>query len=504
MTSLFPPSRSSSSSSSQSLDRVWDWLRASPDPALTASPLPPPTPRKSPATSPTRSLKRLRAASRYDIDNDNTPRSSSRTKRRRKHDDSLSEQSASRTGSIVLYDRTVLTAISSAKRTSSPGRDLILLRNARPSISLSSMTMLPKPLSEEAMTRLGQLRGQLGSALKGGYIPGGLRDAIEQDPEFQSSLSMQPIDEEAFDHTDRRTLADFALADTLKQVKNIFQSATLCAEFGRDENAWCFNVVWPLMELAIKLHGGNKWRPESVQSQSINPLYLSRISDPSAPSKERHLFRKTDFCFSYSYLDQHFRALYKQLEGASAIDVSHTMDNFTSRAVLFSGIEVKPENGDRNEAELQMGIWMAASLRKKMELARGAFIGTPGSGSESNSTFAVGHDSNEIQNPNINEDDPSVTALLEPALTIIGHEHNIYYAYPTSATGDITILGPDEKFGNLSTRSVQGIFKLISFYATILDYGYRVEMNSGHDSNGGPWGDYLEKIITNMSSGIHR
>lgn len=36
--------------------------------------------------------------------------------------------------------------------------------------------------------------------------------------------------------------------------------------------------------------------------------------------------------------------------------VSHTTDNFTSRAVLFSGIEVKPENGDQKEAELQIGI----------------------------------------------------------------------------------------------------------------------------------------------------
>ncbi|KAH8710252.1 hypothetical protein GQ44DRAFT_776622 [Phaeosphaeriaceae sp. PMI808] len=121
---------------------------------------------------------------------------------------------------------------------------------------------------------------------------------------------MEPIDEEASDHRDKRTLADFALLDTLQQVKKIFQGATLCTQFGRDENTWCFSVVWPLIELAIKLHGKDKWRPESVQSQSINSLYLSRIPDPSTPSKERHLFRKTDFCFSYSYLDLRFRALY--------------------------------------------------------------------------------------------------------------------------------------------------------------------------------------------------
>jgi len=124
--------------------------------------------------------------------------------------------------------------------------------------------------------------------------------------------------------------------------------------------------------------------------------------------------------------------------------VSHTTDNFTLCAVLFSGIEVKPENGDQKEAELQMGIWMAASLRKKMELARRAFSGTPVSESKPACNFGVGHDSNETQNPDVNADDPSITALLEPALAIIGHEHKIYYAYPSSVTGDITILGPDK------------------------------------------------------------
>ncbi|KAF2811517.1 uncharacterized protein BDZ99DRAFT_518778 [Mytilinidion resinicola] len=476
----------SSTLSSHSFDRVRDWLRASPDPALTASPLRPPTPPRSPAIIPP--LKRLRDASPCNMDNGNPPRSSSPSKRRRKEDDSLPGHSASCTSSVALSERTVLTATGSAKRTSSPSRHLTELRTARPSILLSPITMPPKPLPDDAMTRLGGLRRRLGSALKGGYIPGGLKDAIEQDPDFRLSVSMEPIEEEAFNHEDSRTLADFALVDTLQQVKRIFQAATLCTQFGRDENAWCFSVVWPLIGLALKLHGKGKWRLESVQSQNINPLYLSRIPDLSTPNKERHLFRKTDFCFSYSYHDPHFRALYNRLEEVNAMHVSHTTDNFTSRAVLFSGIEVKPENGDQKEAELQMGIWMAASLRKKMELARRAFSESPVSESEPESNYRVGHDSNETQNPSINVDDTSITAFLEPALAIIGNEHKIYYAYPSSAIGDISILGPDEKFMNLSTRSVQGIFKLIIFYATILDYGYRVELESGQESGGGTLG----------------
>lgn len=114
------------------------------------------------------------------------------------------------------------------------------------------------------MTRLVRFRRRLGNVLKGGYIPGGLKDAIERDPEFRVSLCMEPIDEEAFDYEDKRTLADFALIHTLQQVKKIFQGATLCTQFGRDENAWCFTVIWPLIELAIKLYGKDKWRPESV------------------------------------------------------------------------------------------------------------------------------------------------------------------------------------------------------------------------------------------------
>ena len=135
-----------------------------------------------------------------------------------------------------------------------------------------------------------------------------------------------------------------------------------------------------------------------------------------------------------------------------------------------------------------------------MELARRAFSGTPVSESKPAFNSGVGHDSNKTQNPDVSTDDPSITALLEPALAIIGHEHKIYYAYPSSVTGDIRILGPDEKFTNLSTRSVQGIFKLISFYAITLDYGYRVEMESGDN-----WReDSGARVIKEVGRGIYR
>ncbi|KAH8726886.1 hypothetical protein GQ44DRAFT_770815 [Phaeosphaeriaceae sp. PMI808] len=476
------------SSSVSSLDRIQEWLHASHDPAFTASPFCPPTPPGSSIAAAPRGLKRPCTASPCDMDPTNTLRSSSPTKRQRTETDSLPNQSAFLTHG-VLPERTILTATSSTKRTSSPDRQHIELRTARPSISLAPISVPPSPPSADTLTRLGRLRTRLGRTLKGGYIPGGLKDAIEQDPDFRLSISMEPIGEDAYNHEDKRTLADFALFNTLQQVKKIFQEAALCKEFGRDENAWCFSTVWPLIELAIKLHGNAKWQAESVQSLSINPLYLSRIFDPSAPSRERHLFRKTDFCFSYSYLNPHFRALYDQLGEVNANDISHTTDSFTSRALLFSGIEVKSGTGNLEVAELQMGIWMAASLRKKMELARRAFLRTTVPESELISHPEVRHESNATQNLDINADDPSITALLEPAFTIVGHEHKIYYAYPSSTQGDVTILGPDEKFGaDLSTRTVQGIFKLISLYATILDYGYPSETMNRQETDGGTLG----------------
>lgn len=240
------------------------------------------------------------------------------------------------------------------------------------------------------------------------------------------------------------------------------------------------------------------WHALAAKPKTSTPI-TSCIPDPSPslPDRDRPLFRKTDFGFSYSYLDPRFAALYTQLEGTEDMHVSHTLDNFTSNVALFSGIEVKRENGDQKEAELQTGIWMAASLRKKMELARRAFPAsdaafppTPIADLSSMSNLAVYADSpnTATQTPDTNTNTNtvgdttfSVANLLEPALVIIGHEHRVYYAYPYSVSGHVMILGPDEKYSNLSTRSVQGIFKLVMFYVTISDYGYSAEGKDGPD-----------------------
>ncbi|CAN9238933.1 unnamed protein product [Alternaria alternata] len=460
-----------------------------------SSSVPPPlqnTPPASPASPTQHSQKRQRDA--------DVPRNSSPKRQRIDTDDVLPTQSASQVGSISvvdLPDRTTLTAPQGLKRSSSPTRNLTELRTATPSISLSPFNQVKQPPPANVSARTNSLRSRLSrrEGLEVSYIPAGLREAIESDVLFAPSLAMDPIDPEAYDHDDTRPASHPALVNALDRVKNIFQDACHCTEFGRDENAWCFRVVWPLVELAMKLHCNTKFKLESVQSQSIQSSYLSTVSEPTSASPNRRvaLTRKTDFCFSYSCFDPQFAGLYTQLAAKTPV-VSHTSDNCTQRLALFSGIEVNPENGDPKEAELQISIWMAASLRKKMELARLAFPtsdlpSTPDDATDS-ATISTDKGLTTFQSSH----------LLEPAITIIGNEHKIYYAYPSSLKGDVTVLGPDERFASLSTRSVQGIFKLVRFYGRMLAWGVDEEATANMQG-AGLWDAFLSPVLKTLAKG---
>ena len=251
------------------------------------------------------------------------------------------------------------------------------------------------------------------------------------------------------------------------------------------------------------------------QSQTINSQYLSLVPSPlpSNPDKLPPVECKTDFVFSYSHLPSPgFESLYDRLRAANNAEVGHTTDTFTKRTALFSGIEVKPTSGDKAEAELQISIWMAASLRKKAELAKSVAFKATLCGAEANVSASEmdvddanrecdvnadnvdaddedgeAHASERNSNPASNKEDtydahicdaqpaanvpPILATLPEPALTIVGHEHYIYYAYLDSAA-NVHILGPDiDRFGNVSTRSIRGIFALVRLYGRILEYG---------------------------------
>jgi len=115
-----------------------------------------------------------------------------------------------------------------------------------------------------------------------------------------------------------------------------------------------------------------------------------------------------------------------------------------------------------------MSIWIAASLRKKQELAL------------------------------VTQTPLELSAMVEPALTIVGHEHSIYYAYPRKdlmyGKSGIHILGPDrDRFERLSTQSIRGVFRLLKFYGNLLKYG----MDEKED---GYWGGFFKPILDKLAS----
>jgi len=292
-------------------------------------------------------------------------------------------------------------------------------------------------------------------------------------------VGYQPINSTDLNHSDERSSAE--LLALWKAVKDVFINARDCMAGLRDENAWCDDVVRPLIRLAIKLYGKGRWWMQSVyvpllsrfptthnlsvfsQSQPINPCYLSAIPapTPSNPTRCKTVDRKTDYILSYSHRDPTISALYKRLEDAWKSEIGYTLDPFTKRTAAFSNFEIKNPDGHTMEAQLQMSVGIAASLRKKQELAHAARV-----------PF-----------------EPAT--MVEPAIVIVGHIHSVYYAYPqhTLASGGVHVLGPDTtRFGMLSTDSIRGIFQLVRMYGNILEYGMD-EQDTGY------WGRFLGPVL---------
>ena len=89
---------------------------------------------------------------------------------------------------------------------------------------------------------------------------------IDTDVGFQR---FKPI---AFSNTATRDLSDPSLDPaaraeleyTLKKVKKIFKKALHCQTRGRDENAWCDDVVRPMAKLALRLYAIGRLSLQSV------------------------------------------------------------------------------------------------------------------------------------------------------------------------------------------------------------------------------------------------
>jgi len=82
--------------------------------------------------------------------------------------------------------------------------------------------------------------------------------------------------------------------------------------------------------------------------------------------------------------------------------------------------------------------------------------------------------------------------MVEPAFTIVGHEHSVYYAYPredlVSGRSGVHVLGPDRyRFGMLND-SIRGVFWLVGLYGNLLKYW----MDEGED---GYWGRFFGSVL---------
>lgn len=192
-----------------------------------------------------------------------------------------------------------------------------------------------------------------------------------------------------------------------------------------------------------------------MQFQVIESSYLSANKKSGKP-----LERKADSTLAYSHESSGFAKLYTRLL-AHNFDVSHISDTFTRTTALFAGIEAKAANGDKSEAESQLSIWMAGSLRKKAELARITGL-------------------------------PDTTRLIEPAFVVVGHEWNLYLGYLES-NGAVYFL----EHGSCSRSTVSGGFKLLRVLRITIEYG--LEGVEDEDGPVGFWGGFLGPILERLA-----
>ena len=74
-----------------------------------------------------------------------------------------------------------------------------------------------------------------------------------------------------FDRSDARSAEE--LSTLWNEVKFIFLNARDCDVGARDENAWCDDVVRPLVHLAMKVYGDDRWWFQNVYVHpSLVPL----------------------------------------------------------------------------------------------------------------------------------------------------------------------------------------------------------------------------------------
>ncbi|KAE8353466.1 hypothetical protein BDV28DRAFT_107173 [Aspergillus coremiiformis] len=161
-------------------------------------------------------------------------------------------------------------------------------------------------------------------------------------------------------YDDSKDLSDREVDRLWESIAEILDEARESSRYQRDENAWCTAVVYPLLQLALQ---GSMLKARSIQSQTINPELL-----PIMPKNYR-VQKKCDYTFYFHQRTQQVSDLYQALSQSGVGNVlSQTTDASTKRLLLFSGTEVKAENGGKDEALSQLVTWIAAGMENTRKL----------------------------------------------------------------------------------------------------------------------------------------
>ncbi|OAL45923.1 hypothetical protein IQ07DRAFT_207317 [Pyrenochaeta sp. DS3sAY3a] len=128
-----------------------------------------------------------------------------------------------------------------------------------------------------------------------------------------------------------------------------------------DEDAWFYKVIHPTLRLALE--GRNLLQVDIVKSHPINSEML-----PITRKNDR-IRGKADYAFSFHRGNVHASELYDRFHLAGlGYRISHVTDAYTGQVALFSGIEVREENGGKNEALVQLAVWLSAGLENVRRL----------------------------------------------------------------------------------------------------------------------------------------
>ena len=135
---------------------------------------------------------------------------------------------------------------------------------------------------------------QLENGLDHGWVPGwlevcasylisllNLADLSQNAVKADTDIGFQRFKPVAFSNTATRDLSDPSLDTaartelkyTLRKVKKIFKKALHCQTRGRDENAWCDDVVRPMVKLALRLYAKGKLSLQSVYFYPGQPCW---------------------------------------------------------------------------------------------------------------------------------------------------------------------------------------------------------------------------------------